>query len=212
MVRLVIWDATVPIMMSLWCSDKPLTGLTLNLVGEPIRVGVGVHFCWIFTISWPLIGWAVFMDCSWIADEIDLKLGGWSHWGTLQTWVMLRWICAVCLLLVDQFVYFSTYSWPDWPQTYWMNLIRELPRPDKTFIHAPLNSCCFLASDWSSSYGIPQAWFTWVHVPLNSIFLEFDWFIFHAFTYKPLDGLTSNLVDELLIGIHWPDKLLVPLC
>ena len=34
----------MPIMTSLQCSDKLLTGLTLNLLGEPIKVGVGGHF------------------------------------------------------------------------------------------------------------------------------------------------------------------------
>ena len=46
---------------------------------NPLGWGWVVNFCWILTISWHLIGWAVSMDCSWIADEIDLKLGGWSH-------------------------------------------------------------------------------------------------------------------------------------
>ena len=35
------------------------------------------------------------------------------------------------------------------------------------------------------------------------ICLPFDCFsCFHALAYKPLDGLTSNLVDELIIGLH----------
>ena len=57
-----------------------------------------------------------------------------------------------------------------------------------------------------SLYGIPQAWLTFGHAPLNSNFLPFDLFsCFHAFAYKaykPLDGLTSNLVDELIIGLN----------
>ena len=77
-----------------------------------------------------------------------------------------------------------------------------LPRPDKTFVHAPLFPGLWLVK---SLYGIPQAWLTFGHAPLNSNFLPFDLFsCFHAFAYKaykPLDGLTSNLVDELIIGL-----------
>ena len=196
-----------------WCSDKPLTGLALNLVGEPIRVGVGGHF---------LLNSYHFLASVWLSSFHGLQLNSWWDWP--QTW----WVKSLrnssdlsdaplnsCCLFASSwsvYVHFSTYSWPDWPQTCWMNLIRGIPRPDKTFVRAPLNSCCFLASDWSSPYGIPQAWLTLMHVSLNSIILEFDWFSFHAFTYKPLDGLTSNLVDELIIGLPRPDKLLVPLC
>ena len=118
---------------------------------------------------------------------------------------MLRWIPAVCLPLVEQIMFISLQiaDQIDCKLVGWTN---------KTFVRAPLNSCCFLASDWSSPYGIPQAWLTFGHVPLNSIFLTFGLFSFHAFTYKLLDGLTLNLVDERIVGLPRPDNLLVPLC
>ena len=45
---------------------------------NPLGWGWVVTSCWIITISWPLIGRAVSMDCKWIADGIDLKLDFWA--------------------------------------------------------------------------------------------------------------------------------------
>ena len=56
------------------------------------------------------------------------------------------------------------------------------PPPPPTFGHAPQSFCHFLASDWLSN--------------------------FHSFADTSLVGLSSNLVDQLIMGLPKPGQLL----
>ena len=106
-------------------------------------------------------------------------------------------------------VHFQTNRWLDWPKTWWVNPFRWVVGG-----HFLLNSPHFLASPIFSPFpglwlvksinGISQAWLTFGHAPLNSNFFchLIDLVVSMHFAYKPFDGLTSNLVDELIIGLN----------
>ena len=101
--------------------------------------------------------------------------------------------------------YFQTHCWPDWAQIWTANSPAWL-----TIVHAPLNSCNFLAFVWWSRYtvarielkfgGPPQASSTFSHAPGNSLnFLASDWpSNLRAFAVRPLIGLSSKSVYQLI--------------
>ena len=187
---------------------------------------------------WPLIGQAVSCICRQTLDQIRLKLGGPTHYGTFQVWVTLghappNFHSFLATELSSSFHVFAdkqliVLGW---------NLAGKLitlywpPQVGLTFGHAPLKFHNIQASDWLSSFcafadkpliGLghkfgelthcksPQAWLTFCHSPLSSChFLASDWSSnFCLFADKQLFGLGSNLVDQLIMGLPWPDWLL----
>ena len=61
---------------------------------------------------------------------------------------------------------------------------------------------------------LPKAWLTDCPAPLNfCCFLAYDWLIgFRSFADKALIALSSTLVGQLIMGLTWPDWLMVMLC
>ena len=112
-----------------------------------------------------------------IADQIELKFSGWTHYRTLrpdQVLVMLCWIPTVSWPLVEEFLGICWQSADNLQSDCWICWVNSIHVWDSPglikFWDAPLNSCSFLAFDW------------------------LGWFC--SFTNKPLMRLNWNLADD----------------
>ena len=99
----------------------------------------------------------------------------------MSCYVLLLSMSFLALWLVEQFdrhICRQAIDWIELKYGWWTN-----HRARKAWLTglAPVNFCCFLTSDWSNS--------------------------FHAFGYLLLIWLTSNLADELIMGLPRPNGL-----
>ena len=105
--------------LSCFCAfaDKTMMGLSSNSVGQPI-MGL-INFCY---ISWPLVGHTVSIcNSGQTTQTIDLKLGGYIHYGTHQAWLTfshasLNFCCFMASDLLSNFCTFADkhliwFSW-----------------------------------------------------------------------------------------------------
>ena len=119
---------------------KTLVGLGSNLVAQIIMYlsqpdELLVMLSLIPTVPCPRICWAVSMLCRQTTEEIELKFGGPTHYGTHPVWLTFG--CAQLITLFSGlfFFFFSSFcafaDWSDWAQIWWVNSFHASPKPDQ---------------------------------------------------------------------------------
>ena len=168
--------------------------------------------------------------CRQTAHWIEHKFGkgSWTHYGTLQAWLTVGHALLISSLFQASDWSSSFRACTDKPlKRLSTNLVDELImallRPDyllvmlrwipvilwllivQQFLHICRQRADQIELKFGrpTNYGAPLAWPTYGHALLNSLLFPGHWLVkqcFCTFADKLLVGLSSNLVDELMIG------------